>query len=177
GGGGQSACAKRDDDTDDQPPEPARGRAGYRVVSARVAVPWGWARTSLRSRPRSTIPGEMELERHLLESTMVDSGTDAEVRMQIELRVDPLTGHSSRILPERGLMPPADFDLQRLARQTAETCPFCPERIERSTPRLAPEIAPSGRVTRGEAVLFPNLHAYASHSVVSVYSVDRHYLP
>ena len=119
----------------------------------------------------------MELERHLLESTMVDSGTDAEVRMQIELRVDPLTGHSSRILPERGLMPPADFDLQRLARQTAETCPFCPERIERSTPRLAPEIAPSGRVTRGEAVLFPNLHAYASHSVVSVYSVDRHYLP
>src|SRR5205085_11868544 len=67
--------------------------------------------------------------------------------------------------------------LQRLARQPAEAGPFCPEGIEASTPRLAPEIAPSGRVTRGEAVLFPNLHAYASHSVVSVYSVDRHYLP
>jgi galactose-1-phosphate uridylyltransferase len=34
-----------------------------------------------------------------------------------------------------------------------------------------------GHITRGEAVLFPNLHAYASHSVVSVYSVERHYLP
>jgi galactose-1-phosphate uridylyltransferase len=119
----------------------------------------------------------MELESHLLEATMVEPGTETVIRTQIEMRIDPLTGLSSRIVPQRGLMPASDFDLEELARQTAATCPFCPERIEHSTPRLVPELAPSGRIARGEAVLFPNLHAYASHSSVSVYSADRHYLP
>jgi UDPglucose--hexose-1-phosphate uridylyltransferase len=119
----------------------------------------------------------MELERYVLEAMMVEPGSDAEVRTQIELRIDPLTGHSSRILPQRGLMPPSDLDLPGLARKTAATCPFCPERIEHSTPRLPSSIAASGRIVRGDAVLFPNLHAYASHSTVSVYSVRRHYLP
>jgi hypothetical protein len=40
-----------------------------------------------------------------------------------------------------------------------------------------PGIHPDGRIVHGEAVLFPNLHAYSSHSAVSVYSPRRHYLP
>ena len=119
----------------------------------------------------------MDLRRELLTAEMIDPGTGEPVRAAIEVRFDPLTGHSSRILPNRGLMPPSDFDLQGLASQTQPSCPFCPERIDRLTPKLPPGIHPEGRIVRGEAVLFPNLHAYSSHSAVSVYSPRLHYLP
>jgi UDPglucose--hexose-1-phosphate uridylyltransferase len=119
----------------------------------------------------------MELERHLLVAAMLDPSSGAEVRTEIDLRIDPLTGHGSRILPERGLMPPNDFDLEAYARENQPQCPFCTERLERLTPLLMPAISHTGRVVVGEAVLFPNLHAYGSHSSVSVYSPRRHYLP
>jgi UDPglucose--hexose-1-phosphate uridylyltransferase len=119
----------------------------------------------------------VELERRLLIAEMVAPDTGEIVRTRIEVRVDPLTGHTSRILPDRGLMPANDFDLEAFARESQPWCPFCPERIEKLTPRLPPAIHPDGRITDGEAVLFPNLHAYASHSSVSVYSPRLHYLP
>ena len=119
----------------------------------------------------------MELEGRRLTAEMIDPGSGEVVRSTVEVRVDPLTGHSSRILPDRGLMPASDFDLEAFARENQPRCPFCPERIESLTPKLAPAIDPEGRITRGEAVLFPNLHAYSSHSSVSVYSPRHHYLP
>jgi UDPglucose--hexose-1-phosphate uridylyltransferase len=119
----------------------------------------------------------MELERYLLAATMLEPGSDAELRTHVEVRIDPLTGHSSRILPDRGLMPPNDFDLETFARESQPRCPFCTDRLERLTPRLTPTISSSGRIVRGEAVLFPNLHAYGSYSSVSVYSPRLHYLP
>ena len=115
---------------------------------------------------------ELELIRHALTATML-AADGSEIETRVEVRYDPLTGHSSRILPDRGLMPPNEFDLEAFARESQPQCPFCPERIERLTPRF-----PDGdRITRGEAVLFPNLHAYSSHSSVSVYSAPLHYLP
>jgi UDPglucose--hexose-1-phosphate uridylyltransferase len=119
----------------------------------------------------------MILRREFLTAEMIEPGTGQQVATTIEVRFDPLTGHSSRILPERGLMPPSDFDLAALARESQQGCPFCSGRIEQLTPRLPASIHPEGRITRGEAVLFPNLHAYSSHSVVSVYSPRLHYLP
>jgi UDPglucose--hexose-1-phosphate uridylyltransferase len=108
---------------------------------------------------------------------MVAPDTGELIRTPIDVRVDPLTGHTSRILPNRGLMPPNEFDLEAFARENQPRCPFCPDRIARLTPRLPPSIEPEGRIVRGEAVLFPNLHAYSSHSCVSVYSPRLHYLP
>ncbi len=119
----------------------------------------------------------MDFKRGSMTAEMIDPGTGEPVRATIEVRVDPLTGHSSRILPERGLMPPSDFDLEEFASQTQPSCPFCPGRLERLTPKLPPRIDPEGRIVRGEAVLFANLHAYSSHSVVAVYSPRLHYLP
>jgi UDPglucose--hexose-1-phosphate uridylyltransferase len=119
----------------------------------------------------------MELERHVLVATMREPGSDGEVPTRLEVRIDPLTGHSSRILPDRGLMPVNDFDLEAFARGNEAQCPFCAGRLERLTPRLTPAIEVSGRITAGEAVLFPNLHAYGAHSSVSVYSPGLHYLP
>jgi UDPglucose--hexose-1-phosphate uridylyltransferase len=119
----------------------------------------------------------MILRPELLTAEMIEAGTGQPVVTTIEVRCDPLTGHSSRILPGRGLMPASDFDLAAFARESQPGCPFCPGRIEQLTPRLPARIHPEGRITRGEAVLFPNLHAYSSHSVVSVYSPRLHYLP
>jgi len=117
------------------------------------------------------------LRRQLLTAEMVERATGELIRTEIEVRDDPLTGHRSRIVPERGLMPRSDFDLAEFARKNQPWCPFCPERIDVVTPKLPPAIDPEGQITHGEAVLFPNLHAYASHSCVSVYSPQRHYLP
>lgn len=119
----------------------------------------------------------MKLERRRLVAEMVAPGTGELVRTEIDVRVDPLTGHTSRILPNRGLVPSNDFDLEAFARENRPSCPFCPERIDRLIPRLPAAIHPEGRITQGEAVLFPNLHAYSSHSSVSVYSPRLHYLP
>ncbi len=120
---------------------------------------------------------ELEFVRHTLTAEMLEPDGEKPIRAAIEVRIDPLTGHSSRILPDRGLMPASDFDLAAFARENQPRCPFCPERIESLTPRLPPSIHPDGRIVRGEAVLFPNLHAYSSHSCVSVYSPRRHHLP
>jgi len=119
----------------------------------------------------------MELRRELLTAEMIEPSTGELVRTTIEVRFDPLTGHSSRILPERGLMPVSDFDLEAFALQSQPSCPFCPGRVDRLTPELPARIHPDGRIGRGEAVLFANLHAYSSHSSVSVYSPRLHYLP
>ena len=66
----------------------------------------------------------MELRRELLIAEMIEPGTGELVRTTIEVRVDPLTGHSSRILPKRGLMPASDFDLEAFAQQSQPGCPF-----------------------------------------------------
>ena len=73
----------------------------------------------------------MMLRRELLTAEMIDPGTGELVRTTVDVRRDPLTGHSSRILPERGLMPASDFDLEAFARENQPSCPFCPERIDR----------------------------------------------
>jgi galactose-1-phosphate uridylyltransferase len=117
------------------------------------------------------------LRRELLTAQLAEPGTGKLVSATVEVRFDPLTGHSSRILPARGLMPASDFDLAAFARETQPPCPFCPGRIGRLTPGLPAGIHAGGRITRGDAVLFPNLHPYSSHSAVSVYSPSLHYLP
>ena len=135
-----------------------------------------WSASTRGFAPNGHTDG-VEFERHRLTAEFLKDGSGEPVRTSIEVRVDPLTGHSSRILPDRGLMPANDFDLEGFARAGQAACPFCPDRIESSTPRLPAEIHPAGRIVSGEAVLFPNLHAYSSHSSVSVYSQWLHYLP
>jgi UDPglucose--hexose-1-phosphate uridylyltransferase len=119
----------------------------------------------------------MELRSEILIAEMLEPATGELIRTPIEVRHDPLTGHTSRILPNRGLIPANDFDLAAFARENQPHCPFCPDRINELTPRLPPSIHEDGRIVQGEAVLFPNLHAYSSHSCVSVYSPRLHYLP
>jgi galactose-1-phosphate uridylyltransferase len=119
----------------------------------------------------------MELTRRTLTAEMVEPRTGELLTTPIEVRFDPLTSHSSRILPERGLMPANEFDLEAFAKESQPSCPFCSERIDELTPKLPDSISADGRIVHGEAILFPNLHAYSSQSSVSVYSPQLHYLP
>jgi UDPglucose--hexose-1-phosphate uridylyltransferase len=98
-------------------------------------------------------------------------------RSEVEIRRDPLTGRSCRLLPPGCFPAPKHLDLEQLARRSRESCPFCGDRIERLTPRLPPAVWPEGRIRRGQAVLFPNLVPYSRWSSVSIYSADRHLLP
>lgn len=101
----------------------------------------------------------------------------APARVPAEVRWDPLTGRSCRLLPEGTIPRPAAHDLRELDARTRPGCPFCGEALARETPRLPPELHAEGRIRCGEAVLFPNLVPYAPWSSVSVYSPDRHLLP
>ncbi len=121
----------------------------------------------------------MELKREVLSSDILDPRNDFQpTPTEVEVRWDPLLGTSARLVKGGGrLLPPSDFDLEAFGRRTAESCFFCPGRVEAVTPRFPPELAPEGRIRRGEALLFPNIQAYSRYSSVSVYSPALHYLP
>lgn len=121
----------------------------------------------------------MQLKRETHVSEILDPRHGfAPTRTPVEVRWDPLLGHTARLVRSlTPLLPASSWDLQGLATSTRETCPFCPERVTASTPRLLPAIDPSGRISRGEALLFPNLLTYAKHSSVSIFSAQLHNLP
>ena len=113
-----------------------------------IGFPVAAAMTALCLDPAVLRRGEhMELSRELLIAEMIDPSTGELARTTIEVRQDPLTGHSSRILPERGLMPASDFDLEAFARESQPSCPFCPARVDQLTPKLPPGIHPDGRIS------------------------------
>jgi UDPglucose--hexose-1-phosphate uridylyltransferase len=121
----------------------------------------------------------MELRRQRLSAEFLDPRRGFERGdAALEIRWDPLTGHTTRLVHSPAeLIPRSDLDLEAVGRKSAEGCPFCAERIEQMTPRLPSEVWPEGRIRRGRAVLFPNLTAYSTHSSVSVYAPELHFLP
>ena len=122
--------------------------------------------------------GSVRLRSERFDSEFLDPRRQFEpTHVSVEVRWDPLTGHSSRLLPEDSIPPPARHDLASLADQTRPTCPFCRDALARETPRFPSALWEEGRIEIGEAVLFPNLVPYSKWSSVSVYSSDRHLLP
>jgi galactose-1-phosphate uridylyltransferase len=90
-----------------------------------------------------------------------------------EIRYDPLTGETSRILFDSGtpFVPPDYTDAA-----TKGWCPFCEANVMTATPRFPAALAEEdGRITSGEAVLFPNLFPYAKHNAV-VRITRQHYV-
>ena len=75
----------------------------------------------------------MDFARQELRRTMLDPRANfAPVESVTEVRWDPLTGHTARVLRDRvPLLPPSDVDLTELAAATRAGCPFCPERYGR----------------------------------------------
>ncbi len=100
-------------------------------------------------------------------------GTDW-VERNCEVRFDPLLGSSSRIA-EGVKLQTADAGALEEFRHPDPACPFCPERIERVTPRIRPEICPEGRIRLGDTLVFPNLVPYSQYAAVAVFS-PHHWL-
>jgi galactose-1-phosphate uridylyltransferase len=123
----------------------------------------------------------MDFERRSVSMEILDPARGFQpVRLQLEQRWDPLTGQGCRLLPLLPLLnlfPPAEGDLTSMVTRAAGSCPFCPERVEVVTPRFPEAMIAAGRLRRGEALLFPNLHPYARYSSVAVFSPRRHLLP
>jgi UDPglucose--hexose-1-phosphate uridylyltransferase len=117
----------------------------------------------------------IEFRREIMPSRMLKrdkSGELVETVASVELRFDPLTGRTCRLVPyslERIIRP----DLAALEKRSRELpCPFCPPLVESITPRFPPE----GVIRQGKALAFPNIDPYDVYGVVVVIS-DRHFIP
>jgi len=91
-----------------------------------------------------------------------------------EVRKDPLTNHISRILPYRRKFSEIIIGSDKIE-ASKQACPFCPEKISSLTPKLPPEIAPEGRIKRGDAILIPNSFPYAKYNWLVIFS-SEHFL-
>jgi galactose-1-phosphate uridylyltransferase len=100
---------------------------------------------------------------------------------RIEIRTDPLTGMTA--VASAGLEAKEEMFLGRtdwaytdlLVARSREGCFFCPEKVLEATPRYPDELVPGGRLSRGRALVFPNLFPLAAvHAVVTF--PEKHFL-
>jgi len=98
----------------------------------------------------------------------------------VEHRRDPLTGRRSIVLKGRRdyvkrYLQTDESLLAEIAERTRETCPFCPEKAAKSTPKFPTELVPEGVIQVGEARAFPSLFAHSEFNAVTVVA-NSHYL-
>jgi len=62
-------------------------------------------------------------------------------------------------------------DLIELSRKN---CFFCPENIDKATPKFPPEISKEGRIKLGETTVFPNLFPFAKYHAMATIT-EEHY--
>ena len=98
------------------------------------------------------------------------------VRIPSEVRYDPFTGEGVRVFSLlKSQM--KKYDWEPTVKLSEEGfCPFCPESLEKSTPRFPDRIVPGGRLKIGDAVVIPNMFPCEPYSGVVVVSPE-HYLP
>jgi len=109
------------------------------------------------------------------ENVSLRRGDGGTVETWFEVRVHPLTGELSRVIhvPLKQLKLP---DLPKMADETRDTCPFCPERLAEKAPRFSRELLKEGVLRRGKATLIPNLYPYDRYCALIILS-DSHYVP
>jgi galactose-1-phosphate uridylyltransferase len=94
-------------------------------------------------------------------------------RQAIEHRRDPLTGRSVIVLKGRleyvrRFLESDQTAIDELADSTQQSCPFCPDSVEKKAPKFPPEISAEGRIYAGEAVCFPSLFAHGDYNAIVV---------
>ncbi len=115
-------------------------------------------------------------EKATLHNPLKDFALDSQ---PIEYREDPLTGLTSFVRTGRafwaGIYKTDESVLEKLVVETRQRCFFCPEKVVTSTPKFTTNFIPEGRLTQGEAILFPNLFAQKEFSAIVV-TTNKHYL-
>jgi UDPglucose--hexose-1-phosphate uridylyltransferase len=118
----------------------------------------------------------IEFERQIKTGRFLDPRAGfAEKSVESEIRVDPLTRETGRIC-HFAFDIAAPTDLTAMVEASAQSCPFCPDRVHEITPRFPSETLEEGRLVRGQAVLFPNLFPYDDVSAIAVIS-EAHFHP
>ncbi len=118
----------------------------------------------------------MEFDKVLKISRYLDPFQEfSETKRYSEVRQDPLTGHTTRILdfPIREI---GRTDVSAVVENSKQFCPFCPEVVERVTPKFHPDLLSKERFSRGDALCVPNAFPYDENGAVCVMSRE-HYLP
>jgi galactose-1-phosphate uridylyltransferase len=114
----------------------------------------------------------IDFERDVQEATFYSPLEEFEqTTVETEVRVDPLTGRTARVVTENFPMPdsPAIDD----ALLDSEGCFFCPGTVGEATPEYPDWVGPDrGRV--GEATSFPNLNPYGAYSNVVALTADHY---
>jgi UDPglucose--hexose-1-phosphate uridylyltransferase len=98
------------------------------------------------------------------------SGEDVE--KHIEVRINPISGRTSRIAFGRGAEKEPGTDSLPLPPPNAGDtggCPFCKPQVMSKTPKILSEILPDGRLCYKDSILFPNLFPYGKYSAVSLF--------
>jgi galactose-1-phosphate uridylyltransferase len=101
-----------------------------------------------------------------------------EDEQDIEYRKDPLTGKWSRVNIQRSKrvkQGQGEYDYDDLIEKSRGKCFFCPENIDKSTPRFSPDLIPGGYIEQGETRVFPNLFPFARHHAVATIT-KKHFL-
>ncbi|RST73089.1 hypothetical protein D4T97_014515 [Siminovitchia acidinfaciens] len=107
------------------------------------------------------------------ESFIFYNNDGEKIERETEIRLDPLTGESSRLVYDAGLaIAPTDYS-EAAEKTKGANCPFCPENIFKLTPVFPDKISEEGRIIEGEALVFPNLFPYSKHNGVVVFSGDH----
>jgi galactose-1-phosphate uridylyltransferase len=118
----------------------------------------------------------IEFEERDLDARVPDlAAGGAWTRVRLRWRRDPLTGASARILTGVKLQPDSRPDMTDLTAKPA-FCPFDSEHLEKATVPFPAELTAEGRIRVGQAVVVPNIMAYATHSAVGIYDPGRHFL-
>ena len=118
----------------------------------------------------------MNFDKVLKTSRFLDPFQDfSETQRYSEVRRDPLTGHSTRILdfPVREI---EKADIHSLIEESRLLCPFCPDVVEQVTPKFHPDLLCKERYSQGEALCVPNVFPYDENGAVCVMTRE-HYMP
>ena len=99
---------------------------------------------------------------------------------EIEHRADPLTGSTTVVRTGRHFWQKEyttdEKLLSEIIDQSRDWCFFCPEKVNKDTPKYPEELIPGGRIFVGQACLFPNLFAQKENSAITVIC-HKHHLP
>jgi len=113
----------------------------------------------------------IEFKREVEYSRILNPASNFEEKSTpVEFRYDPLTGDMGSVWEYRPVKL-AKPDLADLVAKSLEIgCPFCPENVEKVTPKFTPDFLPEGRIKVGKAIAFPNVQPYVVHSGLAIFS-------
>ncbi len=116
----------------------------------------------------------IEFRKEVRTANFLDPANDfAEKSIPVEFRHDPLTTDMGIVVQFR-ITEPQKPDLSQLVARSLELgCPFCPEVVEKVTPKFIRAICNEGRIKVGEAIVFPNTMPYVPYSAVAVVSAKH----